>query len=302
MTGAGAARGRVTVVVAAPDARPAPVARLERFAAEVSGRGEMILVDASRAGLTGRPLPDCVRVLRRPPGTLAPVLWRDGLLDCETPLVALTTATMAPAPGWLDALLDRRDATGAAAVGGPIDPAPGLGPVDRAVYLLRYIRYVRPLPGTSNLDPPGDNALYVLDRLFDVETAWSSGFWEAAVHRVLRRIGGRLAMSADAAVTYQGGARLGPTSVQRFRHARHYGADRAAGMGWAERLTRTAAAPVVPPVLLRRALATLRARGGPIAPWAPAGPSLAVLLAAWAAGEAAGLVLGAPPPVVVRLL
>ena len=53
---------------------------------------------------------------------------------------------MIPARGWLDAMLARLEETGAAAVGGPIEPAEGLSATDRAVYLLRYVNYLRPLP------------------------------------------------------------------------------------------------------------------------------------------------------------
>src|SRR5262249_25423859 len=156
---------------AATDARPTVAASLAGFAEEVRGRGEVVLVDASRDGTADEAerlaLPG-VRVLRSRPGALAPELWRDGIAATGSPLFALTTAAMVPRRGWLDALLARVSETGAAAVGGPIGPGDGLSPLDRAVYLLRYVNYQAPL--ATRVEPPGDNALYVRDRLAGLES------------------------------------------------------------------------------------------------------------------------------------
>src|SRR5262249_1150170 len=121
----------------------------------------------------------------RTPGLLAPELWRDGLRASDAPLVAFTTASMVPDPGWLDALLGRLEATGAAAAGGPIAPGERLSAADRAVYLLRYANYHPPLPATNAPQPPGDNALYRRDRLRGLEDLIDGGFWEAETHRRL---------------------------------------------------------------------------------------------------------------------
>jgi hypothetical protein len=248
----------------------------------------VILVDASRDGTADeavRLFPG-LRVLRRPPGRLAPELWRDGLDATGAPLVAFSTAQMVPADGWLSALLDRLDATGAAAVGGPIEPASGLSAGDRALYLLRYVNYLRPLPDAAEAEPPGDNALYRRDRLRGLEACWEGGFWEAEVHRALRDRGERLAMAREAAVAFVGGMPPALALRQRLAHARRYGSERALRMGRAQRLARSAAAPAVPAVLLRRIAAALRTRGQPLGPWLPALPRLSLLLAAWSLGEA----------------
>jgi hypothetical protein len=289
--------GRVAVIVASIDAGATVRASLAWFAEEVDGRGEVVLVDASRdatAEEIARGVPG-VRVIRRPSGALAPELWRVGLDATDAPLVAFSTAAMVPTHGWLDAMLARLDATGAAAVGGPIEPAERLAPTDRAVYLLRYVNYLLPLPAAAVAEPPGDNAVYRRDRLRGLEPVIDSGFWEVEVHRRLRDRGERLAMADGAAVTFHGGSRLGPTLRQRFRHARHYGAARGSRQTTPARLARAAAAPLVPTVLMWRAAATLRARGRPCRPWFSALPGLAILLAAWALGEAYGTLTGPGP-------
>ena len=75
-----------------------------------------------------------------------PELWRDGLLATDADLVAFSTAQMIPRRGWLAALVDRlRSTTGAAGVGGPIEPGRASRATDRAVALLRYSGYFPPL-------------------------------------------------------------------------------------------------------------------------------------------------------------
>ncbi len=193
---------------------------------------------------TGRPTRSCatlprVQVLRRPPGRLAPELWRDGLDATDAPLVAFSTAQMVPASGWLSALLDRLDETGAAVVGGPIEPASGLSAADRALYLLRYVNYLRPLPESGAVEPPGDNALYRRDRLRGLDAVWEDGFWEVEVHRRLRARGERLAMANEAAVEFRRGQSAWPrrsASVAAMRvitsSTRPRGPDGGSSSGW----------------------------------------------------------------------
>jgi hypothetical protein len=287
----------VSVVLASIDARSTIAASLSRFLDEAGSQGELILVDASRDGTAEeaeRSFPR-VQVLRRPAGWLAPELWRDGLAAAKAPLVAFSTAQMVPSAGWLAALRGRLETAHAAVVGGPIEPSPRLSANDRALYLLRYVNYLRPLPERGPIEPPGDNALYRRSALAGLEAAWDDGFWEVEIHRRLRARGERLVMASEAAVEFRGGGRLAAAIRQRRSHARHYGATRAGQMGNLQRLARSAAAPAVPAVLLHRIAATLAARGRRLGPWLPALPSLSLLLAAWSVGEATGTWFGPPP-------
>lgn len=286
-----AAAPRVGVVVAATDARSVAPGGLARFAEEVRGRGEVVVVDGSVGGAVESGTPG-LRVVRGRPGALAPELWRDGLRVTDAPRIAFSSAAMVPSAGWLDALLARLDGPGVAAVGGPIAPASGLGPTDRALYLLRYGNYMPPLDDRAVPGPAGDNALYRRERLAGLDHSIAGGFWEAEIHRVLRARGELLATAGAAVVTYHGGERLGDALARRFRHARRYGASRAGAMPAAERLARLAGAPAVPAVLARRAVAALGSRGVSVRPWLAAAPGFALLAAAWSAGEATGVLAG----------
>jgi Glycosyl transferase family 2 len=284
----------VAVIVASTNARASVHASLARFWHEVRGRGEVILVDASSDGTADqaeRLLPG-LRVLRCPVGSLVPELWRDGLRATDTSLVAFSTAAMVPRRGWLEAMLACLGQTMAAGVGGPIAPSSSISAFGRAVYLHRYANYLGPHLAAHLPDPPADNALYRRDRLLGLDSIIDQGFWEVSVHRNLRARGERLAFAPGAIVDFQGGPRRSVTFSQRFAHARHYSSDRSRKWSRAHRMARLAATPLLPAVLLERIVRTLRTRKESVGFWISAAPDLALLLASWSLGEAAGLWLG----------
>ncbi|MGE3818694.1 MAG: glycosyltransferase [Isosphaeraceae bacterium] len=268
---------------------------LSAFARELAGRGEIVVVDASPDGppdLGSRTARTPWRLLHRDPDWLAPELWADGIDATDAPLVVLSTTQTSPQSGWLDTLLDRLARTDAAAVGGPIDAAEGLSPFDRALYLQRYANYRSPLPVDRPIDPPGDNVIYRRDRLTGLEPLWAAGFWEIEIHRRLRERGESLVMAPEAILRFQGGSPRIRTLIQRFSHARKYGSDRTRDLNRAGRLVSAARAPLVPPLLASRCLRALRAREESIVPWSTSFPALALILGAWASGEAWGTLLG----------
>lgn len=279
------------IVALTGPAGPGLAENLARFAEEAGPRGEVVVVASGSTGIIPK---GGARVIGRPVGRLAPELWRDGLLETDSTLVAFTTARMRPRPGWLAALRDRIEATGAAGVGGPIAPGAGLSGVDRAVALLRYANYFPPLPNQSAIEPPGDNALYRRDRLMRVRSSWRDGFWETEVHRALRDQGESLAMAEGAVVAFLGGDGLRAMIGQRFRHARRYAIGRSSGLGPAARSIRVATSPLVPPLLGWRIARTLRERDIDLRPWLAAGPAWLALATIWAIGEALGTWAGGP--------
>ena len=269
-----------------PEIDPRP--SLSRFAEEVDGRGEVILVESSCdqyvADLTTTFRN--VRVLGRTPGMLAPELWRDGLRAADSEFVGFSTTSMIPEPGWLDTMLDRLQMTEAAGVGGSIWPAAKLSPTDRAVYLLRYVNYYKPL--ISNPGPPGENAIYRRDRLEKFQDLIDRGFWEVDIHRALRHQGERLAIADNASVIYHGGAPLYSILRQRLRHAKIYGVSRGSRMTTIERALRTACFPMIPALMFHRIVSAMRSNFIGVRSWVPAWPGLFLLSTVWAIGEALG--------------
>lgn len=284
--------GRVAVVLASIPG-PAFGASLAGFLREVDGIGEVVLVGGEAAPGTSVPEPPrpnspqpggrgpdggAVRKISSSWSRLVPELWRDGLRAVDAEFVAFSTTQMVPRAGWLRALMGRLETSPAWGVGGAIAAGDGLGPVDRAVYLQRFLGYG---PGAGlPTRPSGENALYRRRPLAEVEDAWSEGFWEAEVHRRLEARGATWAAEPAAVVDYAGSTRLAEIARQRVAHARRYGATRGRA--------RALAAPLVPAVLLGRAGRGLRRRGMAVGPWVGAVPSFLVIASAWAAGEALG--------------
>lgn len=281
----------ITVVIAGVGSNRTLEASVRGFARELGREDRILVMDA-----VGDAPPDLritgLHIVPSPKNALAPELWRDGLNQTTTPLVAFSTGQMEPRSGWLHAMRSALQKTGAAGVGGPIEPGAGISATDRGLYLLRYANYLPPVPESPTFDPPGDNAVYRRERLAGLESSWQDGFWEVEVHRHLRARGERLATAPEAVVTYLGAGSFGSSLSHRLEHARRYGAGRSRGCGWLSRIGRSAAFPAVPPLLLARIVANLNRRNEPMGPWLGALPSLGLLLATWSFGEAAGTLLG----------
>jgi hypothetical protein len=280
---------RVAVVLASVGRGPAFDRSVDGFVREVGPRGEVVVVErgAASAGLVSRP---GVRFLSSGPCRLVPEMWRDGLAAVDAGRVAFSTTQMIPRAGWLDRLMDRMDETGAWGVGGTITAGDGLGPVDRAVYLQRFLGYGpgSPLPAR----PSGENGLYRCEKLSEVARDWSAGFWEIKVQQVLEACGATWASEPRAVVDFAGTTSLLAIARERFAHARWFGAERISHRKRVERVARGLAWPLVPAVLLGRVGRSLIRRRMGLGPWLGAMPSFLAIGSAWAAGEAIGAWLG----------
>jgi hypothetical protein len=256
----------LAVILASVGRGPAFDRSVAGFAREVGTHGQLVVVELG--------------------SRLVPEMWRDGLAAVDADRVAFSTTQMVPRAGWLDRLMDRMDESGAWGVGGTIAAGDGLGPVDRAVYLQRFLRYAPgfPLPGR----PSGENALYRREKLDEVAGDWSAGFWEVKVQQVLEANGATWASEPRAVVDFAGKTRLLAIARDRFAHARWFGAERNSGRGRVERLARGLASPLVPALLLGRAGKSLIRRRMGLGPWLGAMPSFLAISSAWAAGEAIG--------------
>lgn len=284
---------RLALILAAPDSGPDPRESVRAFLSEL-GAEDRIWVVGPISNNTNKSYPEPrVSVLVRPPGTLVPDLWRAGLDTSNEPLVAFSTAGMIPEPGWRNALVSALLGSGASAVGGPIAPTRHLSSTDRAVYLHRYARYWPPVDAPASLGPPGENALYVREHLRGLTPLSLPGFWEVEIHRALESCGQSVLFEPSAVLTFTGGSRFRRLLQTRFHHALRFGAWRAGSRGRLARARSLASAPLVPALLVGRALKSVRRRSAPWRKWSSALPPLAVLATTWAVGEAAGTAFGA---------
>ncbi len=281
-------KARVAVILASTETGPHRMESLNAFVREAHGLGEVVVVDASTLRIEVS-VAD-LRTIARPPGSLVPELWRAGLREVDAELVVFSTTQMVPSVGWLQALvtsIDRSDATGA---GGLIVAGEGLGCVDRAIYLQRYLSYSS--APAMPVRPSGENAIYRRSVLIEQASSWAEGFWETEVQSRIEGQGGSWAKAPGAIVTYRGTTRLASITRQRVAHARRFGAVRAEGCCWWSRWARSIATPVVPAVLLARVFRGLICRGISIKPWTLAVPSFLAVAGAWACGETLGRLFG----------
>ncbi|MDX2035655.1 MAG: hypothetical protein SFX72_03305 [Isosphaeraceae bacterium] len=280
-------RGDVAVILAAVDGERPSTRALSAFLRETrSVGGELILVDATRFGL--EPESEFAPEIRRIPaarGRLVPELWAEGLRASETRWVAFSTTSMEPVDGWLEQLITCQERTDAAAVGGAITPASGLGRLDRAVYLARHAAYARP---ERDAEPAGDNALYLRRDLDRVASSWVDGFWEPEVHAALERIGASRVVDPAAVLHAIGGARAGELFPRRFAHGVRYGTTRPLGRTgkW-----RVLAAPLAAAAMAARARRGLKRASRPIRGFGPdVWIAWGVVTAAWLLGESVGII------------
>ena len=280
----------LSVVIASIDSTRSLDLCLRRIERACEGlRTEVIVVDASEGGAADEVKALCGRValVRRPPGTLAPLLWAAGLDQSTGRVVAFSTSHCLVSSGWARALLAAID-EGATGVGGPLVIGQGTTPLDWAVFYLRYAGFMPHALGAGRTDREvaGDNAAYRREALDRHASTFASGLWEVDFHRLVRADGGWLSVAPAALAEFGRSFSPGTILRQRFAHGRHSGARRVRG-GMRASWQVVMAAPAVPFILAARA-ATQAARGP--APWrlAAALPWFLLLASAWAAGEAVG--------------
>lgn len=220
-------------------------------------RAQVIVVEAKASGQRFRARYPWAEFHERP-GALVPELWRDGIDLARAPIVAITIAPMVPPADWVDSIMrehERHDA-----VGGAIDPAPGLRRVDWAEYFCRYARDIPPFDAAERDDVAGDNASYKRALLVEQHQYLRTGFWEPVIHPVLRDRGVGL-WHTPAMLT-----RLGRSSGfaafarQRLSHGRLYPKQRGGAFSKRRHMIGVGASPLVPFLMTARVLRNVFAK------------------------------------------
>ena len=220
------------------------------------------------------------------PGALVPELWRDGAAEARGRIVAFTIAPMIPAPDWIDTIIRHHE--GEDAVGGAIDPAPGLRWVDWAEYFCRYAREMAPFEPAYQQDIAGDNASYRRAHLIEAWDHLRTGVWEPILHPILRQRGVRLWHTPDMLVLQGRSSGFGTFARQRLEHGRLYAHQRGEDFSRLRHAIGVLASPVVPFLMTLRVMRDVFDRGRYRARAVGATPLIFVFNAAWALAEARG--------------
>lgn len=247
--------------------------------------------DDGAAGLLAAEYPGVVDIAL-PSATNVPRLRLAGIRRASGTIVALTEDHAIPGPGWA-ATLRRAHAAGLGRIiGGPVDQAPGQGPVSWGVYLYDYGRYRPPCAAGPVGELSGINVSYHQELLEAYQGELTEGVHEARLHGALQTRGESLIMEPAAVVMQAKQHHLGPSLRSAFHLGRGYAAGRAAGKALHWRVGFAAGSFALPFVLTGRTFAAVLPKGKDLGRLLAAIPSYALLTLAWSAGECAGYAAG----------
>jgi hypothetical protein len=238
-----------------------------------------------------------------------------GIAAARGEWIALTEDHCTASPRWLASL--REAIAEKTLVAGPVLPGDCERWTDRGLFLCEYASLLPPVCAERLSFVSGVNAAYprpALDRCGDV---WRDGFYENEVSDRLRSAGYEFRVAPGALVHSRLTMPLGRALAHFYEGGRRYGGYRAARSTAVVRAIRLLATPAVPLVLLGRILrnvlgrwriqncgeadvlpsedpaaAILNSPHPNPARLLPVAPVMIALLAAWALGEAAGLLRG----------
>ncbi|MEB3165820.1 MAG: hypothetical protein VKO65_04045 [Cyanobacteriota bacterium] len=173
---------------------------------------------------------------------------------------------------------------------GPVSRQSG-GAADWALTLIEYGRYFRVAPEGPIADVPSINVAYDADHLDKALGPDATGFYEVEVHARLRTDGARMWRVPAAVMVDDNRRPLAEAVLAQFHHGRLYGGQRSTRRSIPSRLLHLALTPAIPLVLLAR-IAPETWAAGRGSQLIRALPALALLLLAWAVGEATGTLAG----------
>jgi hypothetical protein len=281
----------VSVVIASVNGLPCVERCLAALVPQMGERAEALVVDRcgeeTRAALRSRfPV---VRVIAAEQRAL-PHMHAQGVRHARGALVAILADRFVPDPGWLAAVEDAHSG-GHAVFGGAVENGGG-SPLDWAVFLCEYARFMPPLARGPAAQLPGNNAVYGRSVLDCVVDALASGAWDGGLHERIRALGVSLWSEPTLRVTLRKEHRYGAALAQRYHAGRALAAARLAVAPPWKRWAYAGATPLLPPLLLARLAAVVARKGRQRLRLLASLPLLLTLLLSGACGEAVGALLG----------
>ena len=211
-------------------------------------------------------------------------------------VIAFLEGHCRPGPDWCARILAAHHASHAA-IGGPIEKGlPDEGGNDTSlnwsVYLADYSRYMLPLPEGATHALSDCNVSYKRSALEATRAQWATEFHENVINGALRAKGETLWFDPAITVFEQRQLSIGAALRDRFSFGRLFGSTRVPGVAFPKRLAWSAAALLMPPLLVARVAGNLQRRGRHRGQLLRCLPSLTMISAAWMAGEAVGYLTG----------
>lgn len=276
---------------------PGAVACLESvFAATAAAAAEVEVVavgDAKELAGLRRHFPRLETVAAAPAESSLPTLQALGIARSRGARIGLTEAPCRLAPDWVEAALAAAEGAPGPVVGGAMEPASGLGVLDRALFLCDELPFLRPFEAGPASELPGNNIVFRGEVARAAVGRPAAGFWKSFLLADLLAAGTVVWRDPRPVVTLARSPGFARTVRRRWRHGRCFGAMRAARLTAGRRLVYALAGPVLPAVVAARLAAGARRklRGRP--DLTVALPFTLLWVGWWMAGELVGNLGGA---------
>lgn len=211
-------------------------------------------------------------------------------------IVAITEDQCIPPPHWCANIVTTHKARPNTAIGGPVDKVGRDAALHWAIYLRELgVGYMPPVEEGPSPQLTDCNVTYKRASLDALRETWNDAFHEPKVHEALQARGDKLWLSPGLLTFQQRSLGHRAALRERYEFGRLYGALRVADVPLFRRLLMTAAAILLPSLLVSRVvLATLR-KGRHRFQCFRALPYLILLAAVWSWGEALGYLTALPP-------
>ena len=203
--------------------------------------------------------------------------------------IVLTEDSCVAVPGWLSELT-RSVPERHAAIGGVVEPMPGITPQMWAFCFVDFFRYMKPAAEGSSPTLSVCNVAYSRAQLEEVGELWQNGFHETEINGALQEKFGPLWLRPSAAVHVRRDVTFGDAVYERYAFGRLFGATRIDHSPASRRLFYALVSPALPFVLMRRMTAKAREDSALWKEYVRALPSILTMVAAWSWGEWLGYV------------
>jgi len=216
-----------------------------------------------------------------------------GLAAATGDVIAIVEDRGVPRSDWARSVVAaHRDP--AAVIGGAVENGrPNL--LNRAVYYCDFGRYQLPVPEGRAPYVTDVNVAYKRSALDSTAPLWRERYHETTVHWELERRGEELRLTPTMVVDQQrDGLTLGGLVRERFWWGRLFAWTRVRHVGRGRRWVYVVMTPLLPAVMMARLVTGRIVRRREVGRLLLAGPVVAILLIAWAAGEAVGYLTGRP--------
>lgn len=211
-----------------------------------------------------------------------------GLAAAHGEVVAIVEDRAVPKPDWAATAVRLHRQLPHLVIGGAVENG-RQGLLESAVYFCDFGRYQRPFDPGPRHYVSDVNVVYKRRALELTRDIWRTRYHEPLVHWALERAGETLFLSPELVVEEH---RDHLTSmgllVERFAWGRLFGSLRVRDASAVRRLALAARSPLIPMVLFGRFLRDRVTKGARVGSILRVAPAVGLLVASWAAGEAAG--------------